>query len=107
MAVPPETVLVAAIIGEGAAQDKGKPKSVPGAENAGHRLRRNRQPFGGALDPQPVPGAFFDQKVDKRQPLGFVDRLGQQVPVAVIVKSLVLLTHLTPPRTLSPVKVSI
>jgi hypothetical protein len=55
---------------------------------------------------QPFPGAFFDQQVDEGQPLGFVDRFGQQVPIAVVVKSLVLLTHLTP-RALFSIEVFI
>ena len=49
---------------------------------------------------QPFPGALFDQQVDERQPARLVDRLGQQGPIAVIVEALILLTHLTPPRTL-------
>jgi hypothetical protein len=53
------------------------------------------------MDFQPFLGALFDQQVDKRPPAGLVDRFSQQGPIAVIVKSLVLLTHLTPPRTFS------
>ena len=48
---------------------------------------------------QPFPGAFFDQQVDQRQPARLVDRVSQQGLIAVVVKSFVLPTHLTPPRT--------
>ena len=48
---------------------------------------------------QPFPGAFFDQQVDQRQPARLVDRVSQQGLIAVVIESLVLPTHLTPPHT--------
>jgi hypothetical protein len=53
------------------------------------------------VDFQPVLGALFDQQLDQRLPAGLVDCFGQQGPIAVVVKTFVLLTHTTPPRNFS------
>ena len=53
---------------------------------------------------QPIPGPLFDQQIDQRQSLLFVDRLGKELPIAMIVESNVLLTHVVAPATHTPLK---
>jgi hypothetical protein len=69
------------------------------AEYFGDGRRRHGIPIGGALGLQPFHGSLFDQQIDERQPLFLVDRFSQQLSVAMEIKSSILLTHLTPPRT--------
>jgi hypothetical protein len=77
-------------------------QSGPGcAEYLGDGRRRHGIPIGGALSLQPFLGPLFDQQVDERQPLVLVNGFSQQLSVATEIKSRILLTHLTPPRTRS------
>src|SRR5665647_139402 len=74
-------------------------KSIPRrAEHGSDDGSGHRGPIGSALGLQPFLGAFLDQYVDECEPLFLVDRFGKQLPIAVIVESRILLTHLTPPR---------
>ena len=56
--------------------------------------------------PPTVPWLAPYQQIDKRQPLGLVVGFSQQLPIAMEVKTRVLITHLMPPRTLSRAKCS-
>lgn len=58
---------------------------------AGHGL-----PVGEPLQLQLLHGTLFDQQIDQRQPLRFVDRLGQQFSIAIVVKTGILLAHRLP-----------
>src|SRR5947199_2984416 len=68
------------------------------AENSGDGGRCHGVPVRGALSLQPFLGSLPDQQIDQRQPLGLVVGFSQQLPIAMEVKTRVLLIHLTPPR---------
>src|SRR5258707_6003995 len=63
-------------------------------------------PVGGALSLQPFLGSLLDQQIDKRQPFGLVVGFGQQLPIALEVKTRMLIRHLNTPPTPSPAKCS-
>jgi len=77
------------------------------SEDFGDRGCRHRRAVGSAQGRQAIFGPLLDQKSDQCQPLVFVDRVGEQLPIAIIVESRVLFTHVTPPseHTLHPRKV--
>src|SRR5947209_15095870 len=70
------------------------------AEDPGHRRRRHRHAIGHALLLQAVARFLPDHEIDQLEPLLFVDRLCQQLPVTRVVVARVLLAHRTPPYAL-------
>src|ERR1700747_1414150 len=59
---------------------------------------RHRRAIGGDLSRQTIPGPFLDEDIDQRQPLVFVDRFRQQLLIAIMIETRILVTHATPPR---------
>src|SRR5271166_1534839 len=68
----------------------GRPHGTP--EDPGNRHGGHCCAIGSAFGGQAVPGFLLDQERDQRQPLPLVTRLGQQLPVTMIVVFAVLLT---------------
>jgi hypothetical protein len=76
------------------------PSGTRGAEYLCDSHRRCGLAIGSVLGRQAISRALFDQQVDQRHPALLVDSIRQQLPIAIVVEFLTLLTHATPPPRL-------